>query len=146
MTPMANHDTDREIRSRIDAFLAELSGLVRASAMQAVQEALGDGAPRRRGPGRSRGPGHRGPGRPRKAGRPRRARAGKRVRRSSAQLAQIGARVLAQVRAKQGQRLEEIGRALRTDTGVLKKPIADLMKAKRLKTKGQKRGTRYFTR
>jgi hypothetical protein len=42
--------------------------------------------------------------------------------------------------------LEEIGRGLRTDTGVLKKPIAVLLAAKKLKTKGQKRGTKYFTR
>jgi len=139
---------DPEIRSRIDAFLSELSGLVRASAMEAVHEALGDGAPRRRGPGRPRGSGRRGPGRPRKAGRRpgRPARAGKRIRRSAEDLAKIGARVLAQVRSKQGQRLEEIGRALRTDTGVLKKPVADLLKAKKLRTKGRKRGTRYFVK
>ena len=139
---------DPEIRSRIDAFLSELSGLVRASAMEAVHEALGDGAPRRRGPGRPRGSGRRGPGRPRKAGRRpgRPARAGKRIRRSAEDLAKIGARVLAQVRSKQGQRLEEIGRALKTDTAVLKKPVADLLKAKKLKTTGAKRGTKYFVK
>ena len=145
---MANHDTDREIRSRIDAFLEGLAGLVRASAMEAVHEALGDGAPHRRGPGRPRGSGRRGPGRPRKAGRRpgRPARAGKRIRRSAEDLAKIGARVLAQVRSKQGQRLEEIGRALKTDTAVLKKPVADLLKAKKLKTTGAKRGTKYFVK
>jgi hypothetical protein len=58
----------------------------------------------------------------------------------------LEASVLSHVRSKQGQRLEKIGRALRTDTGVLKKPVADLLKAKRLKTKGQKRGTKYFSR
>jgi hypothetical protein len=50
------------------------------------------------------------------------------------------------LRSKAGQRLEEIGRALKTDTGVLKKPIADLLKEKKLRTTGAKRGTRYFTR
>jgi hypothetical protein len=53
---------------------------------------------------------------------------------------------MAQVRSKQGQRLEEIGRALKTDTATLKKPVADLLKAKRLKTTGAKRGTKYFVR
>jgi hypothetical protein len=53
---------------------------------------------------------------------------------------------MGQVRAKQGQRLEEIGRALRTDTSVLKEPVAQLLAAKKLKTKGRKRGTMYFTR
>jgi hypothetical protein len=147
---MANHDTDSAIRSRIDSFLTELGALVRKSALEAVQEALGGGgAPRRRGPGRPKGSGRRGPGRPPKAGRRRAgrpARGGKRVRRSAEDLAKIGARVLAQVRSKAGQRLEEIGRALKTDTAVLKKPVADLLKAKKLKTKGAKRGTRYFVR
>ena len=146
---MPNNSTDQAIRTRIDSFLTELSGLVRKSALEAVQEALGGGAPRRRGPGRPKGSRRRGPGRPPKAGRRRAgrpARGGKRVRRSPEDLAKIGARVLAQVRSKQGQRLEEIGRALRTDTSVLKKPIADLLKAKKLKTKGQKRGTKYFSR
>ena len=146
---MPTNPTDQAIRSRIDSFLSELSGIVRQSALEAVQEALGGGAPRRRGPGRPKGSGRRGPGRPpktgqRRAGRP--TRAGKRIRRSSEDLAKIGARVLAQVRSKAGQRLEEIGRALRTDTSVLKKPVADLLKAKKLKTKGAKRGTRYFVR
>jgi hypothetical protein len=143
---MPTKNTDHDIRSRIDSFLGELSLLVKRQALEAVHEVLGDGAARRRGPGRPRGSGRRGPGRPRKAGRARRARAGKRIRRSAEDLAKIGARVLAQVRSKAGQRLEEIGRALKTDTAVLKKPVADLLKAKKLKTKGAKRGTKYFVR
>ena len=134
--------TDHAIRSRIDSFLAELSQLVKQQALEAVHEALGDGAAprRRRGPGRPRGSARRG------LGRPRRAAKGKRVRRSAEDLAKIGARVLAQVRSKAGPRLEEIGRALKTDTSILKKPVADLFKAKKLKTKGAKRGTKYFVR
>ena len=148
---MPTQNTDHAIRTRIDSFLAELSGLVRKAALDSVEEVLSSGAAprRRRGPGRPKGSGRRGPGRPRKAGRRARravARAGRRVRRSAADLAAIASRVMAQVRSKQGQRVEEIGRALRTDTGVLKKPIADLLKARKLKTKGQKRGTRYFVR
>ncbi len=146
---MSNTSTDHAIRTRIDSFLTELGALVRRSALEAVQEALGGGAPRRRGPGRPKGSGRRGPGRPPKAGRRRAgrpARGGKRIRRSTEDLAAIGARVLAQVRSKAGQRLEEIGRALKTDTSVLKKPVADLLRAKKLKTKGAKRGTKYFVR
>jgi hypothetical protein len=144
---MTNTNTDAAIRSRIDSFLTELGALVKKSALEAVQEALGEGAPRRRGPGRPTGSGRRGPGRPPKAGRRRAgrpARGGKRIRRSSEDLAKIGARVLAQVRSHAGQRLEEIGRALKTDTAILKKPVADLLKAKKVRTKGQKRGTMYF--
>jgi hypothetical protein len=54
------------------------------------------------------------------------------------------ANVLAQIRSKQGQRLEEIGRALKMETGVLKRPIAMLLSAKKLKTTGARRGMKYF--
>jgi hypothetical protein len=136
---MPNKSTDQSIRTRIDSFLSELSGLVRRSALAAVQEALGEGARRRRGPRRTRGPGKRGPDRPMKVGRP--AGGGKR---SSEQVDAMAARVLAQVRSNQGQGLEEIGRAMKLPTKGLKLPIAKLLARKKLKTKGQKRGTRYF--
>jgi hypothetical protein len=141
---MANNNTDTAIRTRIDSFLTELGALVRQSALEAVQEVLGEGAPRRRGPGRPSGSSKRGPGRPRKVGRP--AGSGKRAKRSSEDVEAMAARVLAQVRSKQGQRLEEIGRAMKLPTKGLKLPIAKLLAAKKLKTKGQKRGTKYFVR
>jgi hypothetical protein len=141
---MANNNTDQAIRSRIDSFLTELGALVRQSALEAVQEVLGEGAPRRRGPGRPRGSGKRGPGRPRKVGRP--AGSGKRAKRSSEDVEAMAARVLAQVRSKQGQRLEEIGRAMKLPTKGLKLPIAKLLAAKKLRTKGRKRGTKYFVK
>ena len=53
---------------------------------------------------------------------------------------------LAQVRSKQGQRLEEIGKAMGQATKGLKLPVSKLLAAKKLKTKGQKRGTMYFAR
>jgi hypothetical protein len=73
-------------------------------------------------------------------------RGGKRVRRSPEDLAKLQASLLAAVKSKQGQRLEEIGKAMKTDTAVLKRPMALLLAAKKLKTKGQKRGTKYFVR
>jgi hypothetical protein len=39
--------------------------------------------------------------------------------------------------------LEGIGRALKTDTAVLRKPVADQVTAKKLNTTGAKRGTKY---
>ena len=54
--------------------------------------------------------------------------------------------VLARVRSKPGQRLEEIGKELRTDTVVLKRPVAMKVAATKLETKGQKRGTMYFAK
>ena len=139
MTPTP---TDQQIRTRIDSFLAELSGLVRKAAFEAVHEVLGERPARRR---------RRGPGRPRRSGRPRKAgrRPGRPARggkRTTEQVDAMAARVLAQVRSKQGQRLEEIGKAMRMPTKGLKLPITKLMAAKKLMTKGQKRGTRYFVR
>lgn len=132
---MTNSTLDQDIQSRIQTFLAELSALVKKSALESVQAALADGrngAPRR------------GPGRPRKSGSS--ARSGKREKRSSEQVDAMAARVLAQVRSKQGQRLEEIGKAMKMPTKGLKLPIAKLLAAKKLKTKGRKRGTQYFTK
>ena len=144
-SPMPTSTLDQDIQFRIQSFLAELSGLVKRSALEAVQGALAvDGAaPRRRGPGRPRGSGKRGPGRPRKAGRP--ARTGKRAKRSSDAVEAMAARVLTQIRSKQGQRLEEIGKAMKLPTKGLKLPIQKLLAAKKVKTKGRKRGTQYFT-
>jgi hypothetical protein len=72
------------------------------------------------------------------------AHTGKRVRRSAEDLEKIATRVLAHVKANAGHRLEEIGSALKTDTAILKRPIANLLAARQLRTEGQKRGTRYF--
>lgn len=72
------------------------------------------------------------------------ARAGKRVRRSAEDLEKIATLVLAHVKANAGHRLEQIGAALKTDTAILKHPIANLLAAKKLRTEGQKRGTKYF--
>lgn len=138
--------TTQEIRTRVDSFLAELSDLVNRSALEAVQAALGEGgAPKRRG--RALGSARRGPGRPRKAMRRARravARTGKRIRRSAEDLETIAAQVLTYVKSNAGHRLEQIGKALQVDTGILKRPVANLLASKKLSTKGKKRGTMYF--
>ena len=141
---MATNNLDREIQSRIASFLSELSTLVKQQALESVQDALsepGASAPRL---GRARRVTMR-PGRQPRAIAKRAVR-GTRIRRSPEMLAELQASVLAHVRSKAGQRLEEIGRALKTDTSVLKRPIAMLLASKKLKTQGQKRGTKYFVR
>jgi hypothetical protein len=67
-----------------------------------------------------------------------------RVRRSAADLEKIAVRVLAHVKSNAGHRLEQIGKALKVETAVLKRPVANLLAGKKLRTKGQKRGTMYF--
>ena len=147
---MAN-DIESQIRSRIEAFTEELASLVKLAALESVNEALGGAAPARR------------PGRPRKtsgrktksvrrakAGRPkatkaRKAKGGKRIRRSPEQLEAMAETVLTHVRANPGDRLEQISAKLRIPSKELKRPVAALLDAKKLRTTGQRRGTKYFT-
>jgi hypothetical protein len=136
---------DREIRARIDAFVTDLSNLVKISALEAIRDALGaelGGSPARRGPGRPRKSGVPSP----IAAGPLAPRRGRRGKRSSEDVRKTADAVLAYVRSNEGQRLEEIGRGLGIATKELKLPVAKLFEAGAIKTKGQKRGTRYFAR
>ena len=54
--------------------------------------------------------------------------------------------VLGYVRKHPGQGVEAIAKGLGTDTKELTLPIRKLVAEKQLKTKGQKRATKYFTR
>lgn len=136
---MPKTNTD-ELRARVDAFVADLSEIIRVSALESVRVALGDGsaAPVRRG---------RKPGRPAKAtksaGR-KAAKRGGRVRRSSEDLGQLSDSFLSYVKANPGQRLEQIGVGMRTDTKELKRPVQLLLESGSLRTEGQRRGTKYF--
>jgi len=138
-------DINSQINSRIQAFVAELSDLVRVASLEAVLAALG-GQPARkgRGPGRPKGSGRK-PGRPAKAAAiaapPKRA--GRRLRRSSEDVEATATKFLAYVKANDGKRLEEISKGLGIHSADLKLPVQKLLIAKSLKTTGQKRGTKY---
>jgi hypothetical protein len=126
---------DRDLRSRIDTFVAELSAMVKASAVQAVQEALGAGAPARRGPGR-----------PRKnaSGAAAPARRGRRGKRSSEDVQAMADQVLAYVKSNPGSRLEQISAGMAVPSKDLKLPVAKLLEGALVHTEGRKRGTKYF--
>ena len=99
-------------------------------------------------------PARRGPGRPRKAaGAASKAKAptsrkkaagkpGRRAGRSSADVEKVAAQVLAYAKANAGHRLEEMGGGLKADTVDLRGPIQVLLAAGKLRTEGQKRGTK----
>jgi len=150
---MTTNHLDSEIRALIDQFTGKFRELLGLAALGSVQMALEAGvgtpvAPASRGPGRPRGsgkaktatPAKRGPGRPAAA----KSAPGRRIRRSSADVEEVAEQVLGYVRAHPGSRLEEIGRGLGTDTAGLKLPVKELMGSGRLRTEGQKRGTKYF--
>jgi hypothetical protein len=131
---MARSTLDTDLRSRIDSFLAELSGLIKKSALDAVHAALGDGvAPKPRGPGRPRGTAA--------AKRPAATANGKRT---PEQVQADAERIASYVRANPGSRLEQIAAGLRTGSQELKLPVIKLLAAKTLRKTGQKRGTQYF--
>jgi hypothetical protein len=126
---MTTQNLDREIRFRIDSFLTDLAGLVKRSALESVQDALGGSA----------APARRGPGRP-----PRAARRG--AKRSQSALAGLSSRLLDHVKKHPGQGVTRIAAALRTSSQDLQLPVRKLLAARKLRTKGKKRGTKYFAR
>ena len=131
---------DAQLRARIDAFVAEISTLVRRAALDAVASALGSPAP---------APAKRGPGRLPKAAAfaaPGPKRKGKQAKRTPEDVAKMGEVVVAYVAKNPGQSVEQIKKALGVEKKDLQLPIIRLIDAKKLKTTGQKRGTKYFVK
>jgi hypothetical protein len=131
-------ETDQQIRDRIEEFVNQLSALVRQTALESVQDALGGGG----GGGARRGRG-RAPAAGRAAGRAARRKGEKR---SADQITETTKAVLGYVRKHPGQGVEAIAKGLGTDTKELTLPIRKLVAEKQIKTKGQKRATKYFAR
>jgi hypothetical protein len=149
-------DAENQIRNRVDAFVNELSDLVREAALQAVADALKKGEP-------SAAPARKA-GRPAKAaapvepeekkttrarGRPAAAKGAKRragEKRSPALLAQVTEQVFNHIKSNAGQGVEQIAKTLGTSTKELTLPIRKLLGEKKITSKGQKRATRYFPR
>ncbi len=127
-------DIEREIAKRVDAFVAEISVLLRKAALQQASEILAEQAAAAGGasaaPGRKRGR----KAAPRSAG----------GRRSPEQL-EAQMTVLADaIDAGPGRRIEEIAEELGESTKELTLPIRKLLDTKRIRRKGQRRATRYY--
>lgn len=136
---MATQSIEDQIQEKVQSFAEELSGLVRAAALEAVEQVLGGyvthaaaGKPR---PARARA----------KQASARAGGSGKRVRRTAAALESDMAGLQAYISAHPGQRLEEIAVGMKVDSKGLKRPITLLLQAKQLRKEGQRRGTRYFS-
>jgi hypothetical protein len=65
-------------------------------------------------------------------------------RRSSEDVEQIGASLFEHVTRNPGQRGEQIAEALSMDTKTIRLPMKKLIEDKRVKTKGERRGMRYY--
>jgi hypothetical protein len=117
---------DPRIASLVDAFAIDLSNLVRAAALDAASEALGQRAAfAPQGAKRSR----RGP----TAG----------AKRTPEEINATASLLLAHIKAHPAQRIETIAGALGMSTRELTLPMKRLIAAKSVKTKGRKRATEY---
>jgi hypothetical protein len=124
---MPNPDFNQQIRNVIEAFVEELSGLVRTAALASVTEAFGSGGGGRRGRSASLG-----------------ASRAKGEKRSPQALAQLVGRLQSEIKAKPGLRMEQIAEALGSSTKELALPAKKLIAEKKIKTKGERRATKYF--
>jgi hypothetical protein len=139
---MPTNTIDSALRARIDTFTTEITALVRVAALEAVHEALGGTL--------TTAPAKRGPGRPAKSGAPSPIvapkRRGRRAKRTPEDVAKMGEAVVAFVAKNPGQSVEQIGKALGQKTKELALPIIRMIEAKKLRTTGERRGTRYFAK
>ena len=131
--------TTSEIRTLVENFTNDISNVMRRAALEEVHAklslAIGDLAPKRRGPGRPRATVSNGVVRVRRGG-----------KRTAADIEGLSDRLLAHVKSSPGQRAEQIAAALRTDVGTMRLPMQKLIAGKKVKVKGQRRGTMYFAR
>jgi len=140
-------EIENELRSIVDAFVNDLSELVRRQAVDAI------GAHLERGQGASVAP-SRAVGRTTRAsvaprGRAFEPAADKRrpgEKRTPQELAELVERLFDYIRSNPGQNVEHIGRGLATPTKDLTLPLRKLMNKKRVTSKGRKRATSYFPR
>jgi hypothetical protein len=131
---MASANFDQQIRKTIEAFVEELSGLVRAAAVQSVTEAFGGGsAPSARGAAA-------GPRAARSAGRGRT----KGQKRAPEDLVALVGQLFSAIKTNPGQRMEQIAKGLKSSTQELALPAKKLIAEKKIKTKGERRATKYF--
>lgn len=144
MAFMKSSPLDREIRARIEAFVADLSTLIRGSVVDALSGALGieassSAAPRAVAASAAPAPA------PASASATKAKKGnGKRERRSADQVNASAERFLEFVTANPGLRLEQIAAGIGMPTKGLKLPVIKLAEAGAIYTEGQRRGTKYF--
>ena len=124
---------DTQIRSRVESFVSELSGLIRQAALDAAVTALNGQRGSSGYTGAKRGP------KPGAAA----ARKGARVRRTEAQIQTTMQKVLSFIDSNPGSRSEEIRSSLGLPTPAMADALKRLMAEKSIKSKGQRRGTTY---
>ncbi|MBN8609128.1 MAG: DNA-binding protein [Deltaproteobacteria bacterium] len=135
-----------EIERRIASFVADLDGLVRTAALEAVRAALGGKAPVAKAPAAATTKAPKAAPAVKsastKASAPKAQRKG--GKRDPQDLAKLVDAVAAHIAKNSGQGVETIAKYLGVSTKELALPIIKLLDAKKITRKGQRRGTRYF--
>lgn len=127
---------DERIHQVVEDFVARVTSLAREAAVETLRARLSaDGsqapAPSRRAPS--------------KATRPASTRSlRKGAKRPKADIAQLEALLAKHIAKQPGQRVEQINAALGTTTRDVRLPLAKLIAAKAVKTKGTRRATTYY--
>jgi hypothetical protein len=139
--------TSSTLRARVDEFVADLSELIRESALDVVRGALNDGAapagrPRKKATRRKTAR-RKASGRKKATKIGRRKTAGKRLRRSPEDLEATANSILSYIKANPGSNSEELGRVLGMTATEMRPPIQAMIAAGTLKATGKARGTRY---
>ena len=132
-----------EIQKLISSFAAQLESLARKAAIEQVIANLGSqaGSAPRRGRGRPKGSTNK-PVAPAGGAGIKPVQKGK--RRTAEDVAAMGATLVDYVKANPGQRADQIAAALRTDPDTIRLPMQALLSSRKVKTQGQRRGTKYF--
>lgn len=133
-----------EIQALVASFAAQIETIAKRSALEQVLATLGGStgtiAPAKRGRGRPKGSKNAPATAPKSGIKPIR----KGTRRSAEDVAKMGESLLAHVKANPGQRGEQIAAALGSDVGTIRLPMQALIAAKKITTRGQRRGMQYF--
>jgi hypothetical protein len=135
-------DVEQRIQERVEAFVQELSVLVRQSVLDSVSDALGGGSS-----GAARGRGGRRPAGPAGAARAAGAARGRRrkgQKRSPRELERLVDSVRGYVQKHPGEGVEKMARELGTNSRELVLPLKKLIKQGEVRTRGEKRATKYF--
>ena len=141
-----NEKIQAQLQERIEAFAADVTTILQQAVADSVSDVLAGTAakPARRAPAAKVG---------RKAKTKTKAKAkakGKRrakgAKRSPAELVQLEKGLLREVKRKGGRRIEEIAESLGASTKDLTLPMKKLIGGKKVKSKGQRRATRYTAR
>jgi hypothetical protein len=132
---------DREIQSKTEAFVRELTELVKRAALESVARAIGG---RQAGSGPASRKGKNGTVRQTRGRRAVAKRKGQ--KRTPDQLDALTESLYKAIKSGPGRRIEQIGETLGVPTKDLALPAKKLISEKRVKTKGVKRATTYFAK